>query len=287
MKILTNNISIWCLAASAVIAVLLFVYLAFYQENDKEALNNVREAARRRRRMEQLKLEQDEDKRKKWEKRDKFLKSSGLYYMTGGRMSLKQYRTLSVVIVVLFALLGYSIFGIIGCIAGAVLGIALPTAVLKESNNQDNNAMLSSIKDVYDTIRIQTNNDAFITDAIYEAYIVAKHPRLKQALYELIIDVNGHGDIDEAVNSFNEKFQSPYIDSLSVSIRQALISGSASRIFNDVSKQIDAIDEAIIIREEEKAQKMNTIVQALVYVVILAMVFYMTILGASDIFTIF
>lgn len=67
MKILTNNISIWCLAASAVIAVLLFVYLAFYQENDKEALNNVREAARRRRRMEQLKLEQDEDKRKKWE----------------------------------------------------------------------------------------------------------------------------------------------------------------------------------------------------------------------------
>lgn len=287
MEFITQNISFFGIASALLVAILLFIYLFLYEKSDRELLGIMRENARRKKRWKEKNLEIDNNKRMKLERQENFLKSSGLYYMTKGKISLRQFKIASVIIAAACTIVGFELIGIAGALLGVVIGIVLPTMVLNASNEQDNNAMLDSIKDVYDTLRIQASNDIYITDSLYECYVITKHPRLKSALIELVSEIHGSGDIEKAVDNFNAKFKNPYVDSLAISIKQALLSGSAAQIFADVSKQIDAIDEAIIIREEEKAQRLNTIVQALVYIVILAMVFYFAIIAASDIFTIF
>lgn len=287
MEFVLNNVRPISIGLSAVASLLVLLYLIVYRDDDME---RIREKQRRLLREKDIKRRAAAKTNRQiatYEKNEKFIKSSGLYYMTKGKVNYKQYQMICAVITTLFMLAGYSFAGLLGMIIGAVIGIFAPRLILKANNDQDNSKMLDSIKQVYDTLRIQVSNDIYITDVLRECYITTQHPRLKTAFYELVSEINAKSNINEAVDNFNDKFNNPFIDALSLSIRQSLLTGNASQIFNDISKQVDAIDQAILLREEDRAKRLNTIVQALVYFGILAIVIYFAILAASDLFAIF
>lgn len=285
MDFILKHIKIITIIVAAIISLLVLCYMLSYKDSDLEKLRERQQRALREKDIKKREAINAQRQLLKVERKEKFIKATGLYHMTKGNLTYKQYRMICIVITTLFALIGFSLFDFIGMSIGMLIGLFAPTLILKANNEQDNTNMLDSIKQVYDTLRIQASNDIYITDALQECYIVTQHPRLKAAFYELITEIHTKSDVDEAVDNFNDKFNNPFIDALSMSIRQSLSTGNATQIFNDISKQMDAIDQAILIREEEKAKRLNTVVQALVYLGIMIMVFYFAILAALPIFS--
>ncbi len=283
---IAENITIIIVVLAAVISLLVLYYLLKYKDSDLDRLKEKYYISMRQKDVKKRTVIRTQAQLLRYERNEKFMKASGLYYLTNGKLTFEQYRMLCIVFDVLTILAGYSIAGIWGGCAGFIIGAFVPALVLKANNNQDNTNMLDSIKQIYDTLRIQLSNDIYVTDALQECYISTTHPRLKAAFYELLTEIHAKSDLDQAVDNFNSKFNNPYIDALSMSIRQSLLTGNISKIFNDISKQMDAIDQAILLREEDKAKRLNTIVQSLVYLGILTTVFYFAILAASDLFTI-
>lgn len=222
-------------------------------------------------------FKQDQKEQEKYYKQESFLKSNGIYYAYKEKISPDEYKAIRVIIAILVGIV-ISMFSPILALPGVFVGYLIPDMIVKQGNSSDNSAMLESIKEVYDTMRIQTRNNVHISTALYECYLCVKHPRLKQALLELTIEIQGNGDINAAVQNFREKFDNPYLESLAVSIKQSLETGKAAQIFSDVSKQIDAIEEAILIREESRVQTVNTLVQTLVYASVIVVIIYFVIL---------
>lgn len=225
----------------------------------------------------------DEKDREKFLRTERFLKQNGIYFAYKEKITPDEYGPLRIMIGLLVGIC-LAMFEPLLAVPGFLLGYLIPPQLIKQGNDSDNESMLESIKDIYDILKIQTRNNVHISTALYECYLWAKHPRLKQALYELTMEIQSNGDIMTAIQDFREKFNNPYLESLAVSIKQSLETGKAAQIFSDVSKQIDAIDEAILLREEARVERINMIVMTLVYASVIAVIIYFVILVALESF---
>ncbi len=139
--------------------------------------------------------------------------------------------------------LGYGLFG-------GVIFWFLPVILLEYFNRRDNERMLGDIKLVYHTLSMQIRAGIHVADALSECYSGVREERLYNGLLELAGDVALKGDIFRALERFQSKFDNRYIDSLCITILQALESGQAVELLSDIAEQIK--DMEIMVLEKKK-----------------------------------
>lgn len=224
------------------------------------------------------------------ERIDKYLKNHGGYYMFTW---LDPFTFIMIKIGV--ALLAFlTVFSLItssiplalfaGAVA-AVFGFFGFDLVLNIANDSDNDEMLADVKSIFDTLRTQTKAGVFLTNSLAECYMIVANARLKSALLDMTNKIIIKNDIEDAVKEFNEEFDSPYIDTLCVTILQSMESGKSVQILEDLSKQIADMQSAINIREQEKLDAKIQVLEMLIFVGLIGAVLFVLIMSMFGQFT--
>lgn len=204
----------------------------------------------------------------------KFLNTKGATYLFGEMATPVTFMIVKILMFLLLFMVGMSLGGVL---PGALIGIAgffVPDILLTISNSADNDAMLSDIKCIYDTLRIQTKAGVFLSASLCECYLAVKNRRLKSALLELTNDISTRRDIDDALERFNEKFDCGQIDIFCIVIRQSMESGRSVKVLEDLSLQMNDLQHAINMKEKEALDRKVQIIELLIFVGLLAVTVY-------------
>lgn len=146
--------------------------------------------------------------------------------------------------------------------------------VINMANETDNDDMLSDIKAIFDTLKIQTKAGVFLTYSLSECYLIVKNARLKSALLDMTNKIVIKNDIESAVIEFNKNFDNAYIDTLCITINQSMESGKSVQILEDLSKQIADLQHAINLREKEKMENRIQFLELAIFIGLIAVVLY-------------
>lgn len=160
-----------------------------------------------------------------------------------------------------------------GFLAG-VVGYMLPMLLLQYLNAQDNVKMLPEIKLIYHALEIQIRGGVYVTDAMAECYGSVKEKRLRQALLELAGDIVMKADVYDALNRFQGKFDNRYVDSLCITLSQALESGQAVELLSDISEQIKDMEMTLLERKKAALDRSITFYQLGILAAVLGVVLY-------------
>lgn len=161
----------------------------------------------------------------------------------------------------------------LGVLGGAAL-FFLPSGLLSYLNLRDNQKLLPELKLVYHAMEVQIRAGVYVTDALAECYGNVREKRLRAALLELAGDIVMRADIYDAINSFQEKFDNRYVDSLCIIILQALESGQAVELLEDMGEQIKDMEGLMLERKKGKLDRSITFYQLCVLTVVLAIALY-------------
>lgn len=161
-------------------------------------------------------------------------------------------------------------YGLLAC----VVSYMLPTLLLQYLNGQDNVKMLPEIKLIYHALEMQIRGGVYVTDAMAECYGSVKEKRLRQALLELAGDIVMKADVYEALNRFQGKFDNRYVDSLCITLSQALESGQAVELLSDISEQIKDMEMTLLERKKAALDRRITFYQLGILAAVLGVVLY-------------
>ena len=204
----------------------------------------------------------------------KFLKTRGAVYMFGETATPVTFLLVKLLAFLLLFMVGISFNSIpAGLILGG-LGFFMPDILLNVSNSMDNDTMLSDIKCIYDTLRIQTKAGVFLSASLCECYLAVKNRRLKSALLELTNDISTRREIDDALERFNEKFDFGQIDIFCIVIRQSMESGRSVKVLEDLSLQMNDLQRAINMKEKEALDRKVQIIELMLFIGLLAVTVY-------------
>lgn len=217
------------------------------------------------------------------ERIDTFLRSHGGYYMFDW-LEPFSFIMIKFGLALLFFVVGLSI-GSGNIILALVLGIVLAILgffsfdfIIKVANDSDNDDMMTDIKAIFDTLKIQTKAGVFLSYSLCECYLIVKNARLKAAMLEMTNKIVIKNDIESAITDFNKNFENSYIDTLCITIKQSMESGKSVQILEDLSKQIADMQHAINIREKEKMESRIQFLELCVFVGLIGSVLYALIL---------
>lgn len=190
------------------------------------------------------------------------------------------------------------VVGLAGLYVGMKIGAAygavaffflfwLPVWMLSYLNRRDNEKLLPELKLMYHALEIQIRAGIYITDALAECYGSTQDKRLKQALLELAGDIVMKADIYDSLEKFQGKFDNRYVDSLCITIFQALESGQAIELLRDIGEQIKDMEETVLERKKAALDRSITFCQLGVLTVVLGLVVYACVsymFGAATLF---
>ncbi len=182
-------------------------------------------------------------------------------------------------------LLGRILLGLLGaCIVSPLLregslivgGILflLPNGLLIYLNGKDNERLLPELKLIYNAMELQIKAGVYVTDALAECYGNVREVRLHTALLDLAGDIALCADIFDALDRFQGKFDNRYVDSLCITILQALESGQAVELLRDVSEQIKDMEQTLLERKKAALDRSLTFYQLIVLCVVLGVALY-------------
>lgn len=160
-----------------------------------------------------------------------------------------------------------------GILSGILL-FFLPGWMLTYLNRKDNQALLPELKLVYHSLEIQIRAGVYVMDAMAECYGSVRQPRLRQALLELAGDIVMKSDVYGALDRFQGKFDNPYIDSLCITLLQALESGQAVELLNDISEQIKDMEGLVLERKKGALDRRITFYQLGILAAVMGVVLY-------------
>lgn len=252
-------------AISALLTVLLFYVLRTAYHPERLALKAYRELSG---------LLRERGKRSVWYQRtEKWLRKNGAVFHYGRKIDPARFLAVRIVLALLglLALSGVSIWTGAG---GAVALFFLPALLLDYLNRRDNERMLPELKLVYHALEIQIQAGVYVTDALSECYGSIQEQRLRRALLDLAGDIVMKADIYEALDRFQTRFDNRYIDSLCITILQALESGQALALLGDISEQIKDMEETVLERKKGALDRSITFYQLGVLTVVLGMALY-------------
>lgn len=216
----------------------------------------------------------EKGKKSLWYQRtEKWLRKTGAAFHYGENMDPARYLAVRSIL----ALLGLWILGgtNIWLGVGGFLGLFfLPALLLDYLNRRDNERMLPELKLVYHALEIQIQAGVYVTDALSECYGSVQEKRLRKALLDLAGDIVMKADIYEALDRFQSCFDNRYIDSLCITILQALESGQALALLGDISEQIKDMEETVLERKKGALDRSITFYQLGVLTVVLGMALY-------------
>lgn len=161
--------------------------------------------------------------------------------------------------------------------AGLVAGVCLfflPSVLLMYLNGRDNERLLPELKLVYHALEIQIRAGVYVTDALAECYGSVREPRLRSALLDLAGDIVMKADIFDALERFQGRFDNRYVDSLCITILQALESGQALELLGDIGEQIKDMEETVLERKKAGLDRSITFYQLGVLAVVLGLALY-------------
>ena len=204
----------------------------------------------------------------------KFLKTRGAVYMFGEMATPVTFLLVKLLAFLLLFMVGISFDSIPAGLILGVIGFFLPDILLNVSNSIDNDTMLSDIKCIYDTLRIQTKAGVFLSASLCECYLAVKNRRLKSALLELTNDISTRREIDDALERFNEKFDFGQIDIFCIVIRQSMESGRSVKVLEDLSLQMNDLQRAINMKEKEALDRKVQVIELMLFVGLLAVTVY-------------
>ncbi len=204
----------------------------------------------------------------------KFLKTRGAVYMFGEMATPVTFLLVKLMAFLLLFMVGISFESIPAGLILGVLGFFMPDILLNVSNSMDNDTMLSDIKCIYDTLRIQTKAGVFLSASLCECYLAVKNRRLKSALLELTNDISTRREIDDALERFNEKFDFGQIDIFCIVIRQSMESGRSIKVLEDLSMQMNDLQRAINMKEKEALDRKVQVIELMLFIGLLAVTVY-------------
>ena len=204
----------------------------------------------------------------------KFLKTRGAVYMFGEMATPVTFLLVKLLAFLLLLMVGISFNSIPAGLILGVIGFFMPDILLNVSNSMDNDTMLSDIKCIYDTLRIQTKAGVFLSASLCECYLAVKNRRLKSALLELTNDISTRREIDDALERFNEKFDFGQIDIFCIVIRQSMESGRSVKVLEDLSLQMNDLQRAINMKEKEALDRKVQVIELMLFIGLLAVTVY-------------
>ena len=111
-------------------------------------------------------------------------------------------------------------------------------------------------------------------DALAECYGSVQEKRLRSALLELAGDIVMKADIYDALNKFQSRFDNRYVDSLCITVLQALESGQAVELLGDIGEQLKDMEGTVLERRKGKLERSITFYQLGILVVVLGIALY-------------
>lgn len=177
----------------------------------------------------------------------------------------------------LLALTGLAVLGSFGTGygLGAFIGLFfLPTLLLGYMNKRDNERLLPELKLVYHALEIQIRAGVYVTDALAECYGSVQDRRLRKALLDLAGDIVMKADIYEALERFQGSFDNRYVDSLCITLLQALESGQALELLGDIGEQLKDMEQTVLERKKAALDRSVTFYQLGVLSVVLGIALY-------------
>lgn len=199
------------------------------------------------------------------EEKENFLKSNGIWFLVGIEIKWWMYMLFRIFISLFLAISGYVIFSLPSF---SILVVFLVSYfgidhMVKLSNANDNEDMLSDIKLVFDCLRIQVKAGVYITDAINEIIHVINNKRLKRGIKQLSESIMLTNDIDGSLLYFSSLFNSKHIDTLVIILRQALVSGQSAESLDNAFSQMTDIEQAINIKIENALERKIMVLQVM------------------------
>lgn len=177
----------------------------------------------------------------------------------------------------LLALAGLAVLGSFGTGygLGAFIGLFfLPSLLLGYMNKRDNERLLPELKLVYHALEIQIRAGVYVTDALAECYGSVQDRRLRKALLDLAGDIVMKADIYEALERFQGSFDNRYVDSLCITLLQALESGQALELLGDIGEQLKDMEQTVLERKKAALDRSVTFYQLGVLSVVLGIALY-------------
>lgn len=208
-----------------------------------------------------------------YQKKEKWLVQNGGSYHYGKWMTVEKFLALQFVL----AASGMAVLSPVSWEYGLAAGVFLfylPSWLLTYLNNKDNEKLLPELKLVYHALEIQIRAGVYVMDALSECYGSVREKRLRSALLELAGDIVMKADIYEALDKFQCKFDNRYVDSLCITMLQALESGQAVELLGDIGEQIKDMEETVLERKKGKLERSLTFYQLGILVVVLGIALY-------------
>lgn len=204
---------------------------------------------------------------------EQWLSKNGAVFHYGKWMNPSAYLALRIVL----GFTGMLTLGVLGWGYGILLGVllfCLPGWMLTYLNRKDNQALLPELKLVYHSLEIQIRAGVYVMDAMAECYGSVRQPRLKQALLELAGDLVMKSDVYGALDRFQGRFDNPYIDSLCITLLQAMESGQAVELLSDISEQMKDMEGVVLERKKSALDRSITFYQLGILAAVMGVVLY-------------
>ena len=209
-----------------------------------------------------------------WYMRTKlWLEKNGSAFHYGKWLDPGRYLALRIALSLLGLLLISTVSREAGVIVAALL-FFLPGILLMYLNSRDNERLLPELKLVYHALEIQIRAGIYVTDALAECYGSVREPRLREALLALAGDIAMKADIYNALERFQGKFDNRYVDTLCITLLQALESGQALELLGDIGEQIKDMEHTVLERKKAALDRSITFYQLGVLTVVLGIALY-------------
>ncbi len=219
-------------------------------------------------------LLRERGKRSAWYLRtEKWLRRNGAGYHYGEKIDPAGFLAARIIL----ASLGLLALSRVGAWAGigAFGGLFfLPVLLLDYLNRRDNEKMLPELKLVYHALEIQIQAGVYVVDALSECHGSVRERRLRKALLDLAGDIVMKADIYKALERFQDRFDNRYIDSLCITVLQALESGQALALLGDIGEQIKDMEETVLERKKGALDRSITFYQLGVLTIVLGIALY-------------
>lgn len=219
-------------------------------------------------------LLREREKRSVWYQRtEKWLLKNGAPFHCGKNIDPARFLAMKLIT----ALYGMVAFGRVNvwCGLAAMAGLFyLPTTLLCFFNRCDNVRMLPELKRVCHVLEIQVQAGVSVMDALSECYGSVQERRLRKALFDISGEIVMKTDIYEALNRFQGSFDNHYIDSLYITILQALESGQVHTLPGDISELLKDMEETVLEREKRAVNRSITFYQLGILTVVMGVVLY-------------
>lgn len=209
---------------------------------------------------------------------DDRLTKIGIYYSFPD-LTPASWMTIKVACGVLLMLIGISLVNIILGLVLMIIGFFVPDIIANIQNASDNDAMLGDIKNIFDTLKIQTKAGVFLSYSLCECYLIVETPRLKAELLNMTNKIISTNNIEKSIEEFNSKFDNQYIDTLCITILQSMESGKSAQVLEDLSKQISDMQGAINIKIQEALDRKIQMMQMGLFLAMIIVCIY--VLGTS------